>query len=65
MELRKHLSLSLIVIKRFQRLFHVDPNLDILFAKLTAQIGAWVGLGTHLFLKLSVTFRSISLKCSD
>ena len=29
--------------------FHVDPDLDILFEKLTAQIGARLGLGT-LFL---------------
>ena len=26
--------------------FHVDPDLDILFEKLTAQIGAHPGLGT-------------------
>ena len=28
--------------------FHVDPNLDILFEKLTAQIGARPGLETQL-----------------
>ena len=29
-------------------IFHVDPDLDILFEKLIAQIGAWPGLGTQL-----------------
>ena len=28
--------------------FHVDPDLDILFEKSTAQIGARPGLGTQL-----------------
>ena len=48
------LSLSLIVtIKRgfkgrFMFNFHVGPNLDILFEKLTAQIVARLGLGTLL-----------------
>ena len=28
--------------------FHVDPDLDILLEKLTAQIVAWSGLGTQL-----------------
>ena len=28
--------------------FHVDPDLDILFEKLTKQTDAWMGLGTLL-----------------
>ena len=28
--------------------FHVEPNLDVLFEKLTAQIGARQGLGIQL-----------------
>ena len=43
-------NLSLIVIKSFQKSFmfsfHVNLNLDILFEKLTAQIGVPLGLGT-------------------
>ena len=31
--------------------FHVDPELDILFEKLAAQIGARLGLGTQLCFK--------------
>ena len=31
--------------------FHVDPDLDTLFEKLTAQIGARPGLGTQLCLE--------------
>ena len=27
--------------------FHVDPDFGISFEKLTAQINAWPGLGTH------------------
>ena len=33
---------------RFMFSFHVDSGLDILFEKLTAQIGARLGLGTQL-----------------
>ena len=33
--------------------FHVDLDLDILFEKLTAQIGAWLGLGTLLHFEAS------------
>ena len=52
-ELWKYLSWNLIVIiKKFQRSFfvqfHVDPDLDILFEKLTTQIGALLGLRTQL-----------------
>ena len=48
------LSLSLIItIKRdfkscFMFSFHVSPDLDILFKKFIAQIGAQLGLGTLL-----------------
>ena len=28
--------------------FHVDPDVDILFEKLTAQIVSWTGFGTQL-----------------
>ena len=45
--------------------FHVDPDLDILFEKLTVQIVSRMGLGTLFLSRLSVTFGSISLKCSD
>ena len=31
--------------------FHVDPDLDILFQKLTAQVGVRPGLGTQLHFK--------------
>ena len=37
----------------------VEPDLDILFEKLTAHIDAWAGLGTQHY------FGSISLKYSD
>ena len=33
---------------RFMFTFHVDPDLDILFEKLTAQVGTRPGLGTQL-----------------
>ena len=41
--------------------FHVGPGLDILFEKLTAQIGSQLGLGTLLCFKTLVTFGLISL----
>ena len=28
--------------------FHADPDLEILFEKVTSQIVAWMGLGTQL-----------------
>ena len=33
--------------------FHIDPDLDTLFEKLTAQIGAQLGLGTQLCFEVS------------
>ena len=36
--------------------FHVDPDLVILYEKLTAQIGAWLGLGTQLCFEASGNF---------
>ena len=38
-ELWKYLYLKLTVNKKFQRLRHIQPDFDILFVKLTAQIG--------------------------
>ena len=38
-ELWKNLYLNLIINKKFQRVCHVQSDLDILFLKLTAQIG--------------------------
>ena len=45
--------------------FHVDPDLDILFEKLTVQIVSRMVLGTLFLSRLSVNLGSISLKCSD
>ena len=53
MQLWKYLSFSLIVRLRgfrgrFMLKFHVRPDLDILFEKLTAQVLAWPRLGMLL-----------------
>ena len=61
------LSLSLIVtIKRclgcFMFSFHHGPDIDILFEKLTAQIGARLGLGTLLRFEAPTDLRSDIVK---
>ena len=33
--------------------FHIDPDLDIISEKITAQIGALLGLGTQFFFEVS------------
>ena len=45
--------------------FYVDLNLEILFEKLTAQIGAWPGLETQLLFEARCDLQvEIVIKCS-
>ena len=43
-------------------IFYIDTDLDILFEKLTAQIGARLGLGTRLCFEAPGDFRANIVK---